>query len=97
MLDDENDQNEMNDENEVFDDGEGLDENNEENAAIDENDSNSDNRFPEVNEGGWIQWFVNLKGNEFNTSFIILSLKTPFCIGLCIISCTTLAIYFSSS
>ena len=28
-----------------------------ENVVIDENDSNSDNRFPEVNEGGWIQWF----------------------------------------
>ena len=36
-----------------------------ENVVIYENDSNSDNRFPEVNEGGWIQWFCQLDGNEY--------------------------------
>ena len=45
MLDEEGD--EINNENGVLDDA--LDE---ENQVIDENDSNSDNRFPEVSEGG---------------------------------------------
>jgi len=50
--------------NDALDDGElGLEDN--ENVVIDENDSNSDNRFPEVNEGGWISWFCQLEGNEF--------------------------------
>ena len=32
---------------------------------IDENDSESDHRFPYVEEGGWIHWFCKLEGNEF--------------------------------
>ena len=31
----------------------------------DENDSESDHRFPYVEEGGWIHWFCKLEGNEF--------------------------------
>ena len=58
MLDEEED--EINNENGVLDDA--LDE---ENQVIDENDSNSDNRFPEVSEGGWLEWFARLEGNEF--------------------------------
>ena len=58
MLDEEGD--EINNENGVLDDA--LDE---ENQVIDENDSNSDNRFPEVSEGGWLEWFARLEGNEF--------------------------------
>lgn len=64
MIDDENEQNDLND-GEVIDDGEGIEDNENENGMIDENDSNSDNRFPETNEGGWIQWFTRLEGNEF--------------------------------
>ena len=30
-----------------------------------ENDSESDHRFPYVEEGGWIHWFCKLEGNEF--------------------------------
>ena len=30
-----------------------------------ENDSESDHRFPYVEEGGWILWFCKLEGNEF--------------------------------
>lgn len=38
---------------------------NENENVIDENDSNSDNRFPEITEGGWITWFCQLSGNEY--------------------------------
>ena len=65
MLDEDADQNEINNENEVLDDGDALEEEAEENQVIDETDSNSDNRFPEVNEGGWLEWFARLEGNEF--------------------------------
>ena len=37
----------------------------EQDNQIDENDSNSDNRFPDDNEGGWIQWFCRLEDHEF--------------------------------
>ena len=30
-----------------------------------ENDSGSDKRFPDINDGGWIQWFCQLSGNEY--------------------------------
>ena len=30
-----------------------------------ENDSESDHRFPYIEEGGWIHWFCKLEGNEF--------------------------------
>ena len=32
---------------------------------MEENDSESDHRFPYVEEGGWIHWFCKLEGNEF--------------------------------
>ena len=61
-MDEENDY--ENNQNEIDDD-----QNNEMNADqdqnFDENDTGSDNRFPEINEGGWIQWFCQLDGNEY--------------------------------
>lgn len=41
------------------------DNDNENENAVEENDSNSDNRFPEISEGGWITWFCQLSGNEY--------------------------------
>ena len=32
---------------------------------IDENDSESDHRFPYVEDTSWIHWFCKLEGNEF--------------------------------
>ena len=46
-----------------IDEQELLDANNGE--QIDENDSESDHRFPYIEEGGWIHWFCKLEGNEF--------------------------------
>ena len=61
-MDDDNDY--ENNQNEIEED-----QNNEINAEqdqnFDENDTGSDNRFPEINEGGWIQWFCQLDGNEY--------------------------------
>ena len=32
---------------------------------IDENDSESDHRFPYIEDTSWIHWFCKLEGNEF--------------------------------
>lgn len=40
-------------------------ENENENQPFDENDSNSDDRFPEVDETSWIQWFCAKDENQF--------------------------------
>lgn len=46
-----------------LDDQEALVEENEQDS--DDNDSNSDKRFPEEEYTGWIHWFCKLRGNEF--------------------------------
>ena len=38
---------------------------NDNNQQMEENDSESDHRFPYIEEGGWIHWFCKLEGNEF--------------------------------
>lgn len=57
----------MDDFDQEYNDNENDDEieNENENNIAEENDSNSDNRFPEIGEGGWISWFCQLGGNEY--------------------------------
>ncbi len=47
------------------DDLENNNEMNNEMGNYEENDSGSDKRFPDINDGGWIQWFCQLSGNEY--------------------------------
>ncbi|MCQ2820570.1 MAG: hypothetical protein MJ252_25170 [archaeon] len=60
-------ENEGEGEGEIENQGENENENEMENEAesIDENDSNTDTRFPEEIETGWIKWFCGKDGNSF--------------------------------
>lgn len=57
--------NENEGENEIENENEIDIESQNENEPIDENDSNTDNRFPEEIEGSWIKWFCEKEGNNF--------------------------------